>query len=243
MLPSRSSVPSHGYNRRLIAETGAIPIGTQLIQDTFPFEVKDTKNCFAEDVNGKEQPVMKIKGLISLGDHENANGRVYGTKSVLRPAIEQIMDDIGARQVLGEFDHPETAKIHLDRASHLMTKVWMEGHKVYGEAEVLHRLPFGACLRGLFEHKIRVGISSRGVGDMELVESGGKEIYRISEGYTIITWDVVAEPSVTGAIMNISEGLSKKIAPLKKQRGMMPKAVYESKLVQEINKYFDLKPY
>lgn len=242
----QSTVKSrHGrINRGLIAETGIIPAGLQLIRDSFRFDVVDKKNVVKEDrQTGGEMPVMIVKGLIQQGNTENANGRYYSTKDVLIPAVEDIQEDLASRAVLGECDHPQDAKIHLDRVSHLITKVWMEGNKVYGEAEILHKLPFGALIRGLFEHKARVGISSRGVGDMELTESNGREIYNVLGGYTFVTWDIVAEPSVSGAILNINEGLVKKLRPIQQQqrRNPLSQQAYNNLLVKEIDKYFGLK--
>lgn len=243
MLPSRRSAHiANGYtiNRGIIAETGVIPTGLQLIQDTFPFSVIERKNAMVEDVNGREVPVMRVTGLIQMGDQENANHRYYCTNSVLAPAVNSIQEDVSKRAVMGEFDHPADAKIHLDRVSHLMTKVWMDGRKVYGEAEVLHKLPCGACLRGLFEHKVRVGISSRGVGDMEVMERKGQQVYKVMPGYSFVTWDAVAEPSVNGAILNIQEGLSKRLRPIKESKNKFSPEAYQNMLVSEIEKYFDL---
>jgi len=227
-------------NRTLIAETGIIPAGLQLIRDTSSFQVIEAKTAIKEGIGGREEPVMKISGLIQNGDTENANGRFYSTRDVLEPAVRGIQEDVSGRAVPGEFDHPSDAKIHLDRISHLMTKVWMDGKKVYGEAEVMHRLPCGAMLRGLFEHKMRVGISSRGVGDMEVVEHNGHDVYRVMPGYAFVTWDIVAEPSVHGAILNIQEGVNKRIRPLQKQRQLLGEDAYQKMLVNEINDYFDL---
>lgn len=238
MIPSRGS-SRRRIDRRLIAETGIIPAGYSLLQDTYSFKVLDKKNTVSEDRHGN--PVMRITGLIQMGDMENANGRVYGASEVLAPAVKDIQEDISDRSVMGEYDHPADAKIHLDRVSHLMTKIWMEGKKVYGEAEVLHKLPLGACLRGLFEHKVQVGISSRGVGDMEIVEHNGKDIYRVLPGYSFVTWDVVAEPSVSGAVLNISEGLNRKVRPIQEKKHLFKPEVYQDMLVKEINKYFGLK--
>lgn len=238
MLPTRrTSMPR--FNRGLIAETGMIPAGCQLIQDTFPFKVLDKKTV-VEDINGVSQPVTRVTGLFQLGDKENANGRFYPTRDVLQPAVQQIQEDVAARAVMGEYDHPADAKIHLDRASHLITKIWMEGRKVFGEADVLHLLPCGAMLRGLFEHKVRVGISSRGVGDMEVQENGGHEIYRVMPGYSFVTWDAVAEPSVGGAILNIAEGLNRRLKPVHRSRSQFSPTVYQDMLVREINSFFDL---
>jgi hypothetical protein len=133
------------------------------------------------------------------------------------------------------------AKIHLDRVSHLITKIWMDGRKVYGEAEILHKLPLGACLRGLFEHKARVGISSRGVGDMEVVESRGQQVYRVMPGYSFVTWDAVAEPSVSGAILNIQESILKRVRPIHENKGRFSQQLYDDMLVKAINDYFGLK--
>lgn len=239
MINSRASRLQ--LNRGMIAETGVIPAGMKLIRDTFSFDVIEKKNIVVEGRDGKELPAMRVSGLIQMGDRENANGRFYSTSEVLRPAVNNIQEDIKARAVMGEYDHPADAKIHLDRVSHLMTKVWMDGRKVYGEAEILHNLPCGACLRGLFEHKVRVGISSRGVGDMEMVENSGKELYRVMPGYAFVTWDAVAEPSVSGAILNIQEGLNNRLRPIKQSRARFSPEVYEGKLVKEINKFFGLK--
>ncbi len=227
--------------RRLIAETGQLPDGMKLIRDTFNFKVLDKKDVVVEDVNGKEQKVMKVTGLFQEGDKPNANMRTYGTREVLRPAVEAIQKDVERRAVLGEYDHPSDAKIHLDRVSHVITKLWIEGKKVYGEAEVLHKLPLGACLRGLFEHKVEVGISSRGVGDMEIQESNGREYYRVMPGYAFVTWDAVAEPSVSGAILNIQESLQKRTKPIHENKARFSKDIYQAMLVREINDFFGLK--
>lgn len=228
-------------NRRLIAETGDIPAGMRLIRDSFPFKVVDTKNIVSEDAHGREMPVMKVTGLFQLGDTQNANGRIYPTAEVLAPAVRAIQEDVSRRAVMGEFDHPSDAKIHLDRVSHLLTKVWLEGKKVYGEAEILHRQPCGAALRGLFEHKVQVGISSRGVGDMEMVERNGQELYHVMPGYAFVTWDAVAEPSVGGAILNIQESINRRIKPLKSQLTKIGEEAYNQLLVKEINRFFGLK--
>ena len=71
----------------------------------------------------------------------------------------------------------------------------MEGTKVYGEAEILEDMPFGKQLATLLRHGT-IGISSRGIGDMEIRDNGGQELYFVTEGYRFVTWDAVAEPSV-----------------------------------------------
>jgi len=247
MLPSRRSGrllnEDRGIivDRKLIAETGVIPVGLQLIRDTFPFKVIERKNAVSEDVNGNPVHVMKVTGLFQEGDKHNANNRLYESREVLAPAVKQIQEDVSHHAVMGEFDHPADAKIHLDRVSHLITKICMDGRKVYGEAEVLHKLPCGACLRGLFEHKVRVGISSRGVGDMEVVENKGQQTYRVMPGYSFVTWNAVAEPSVSGAILhNMQESLNRRLRPIKESRNRFSSEAYQNLLVKEIEGFFGL---
>lgn len=228
------------YNRGLIAQTGYLPEGTQLIQDVFPMKVVKRENVMTEGYNGRERPVMRITGLIQQADFQNANGREY-PYPVLSNAVRNIQEDVGRRAVMGELDHPSDAKIHLDRVSHLMTKVWMDGKKVYGEAEILESQPCGAMLKGLFESNVQVGISSRGVGDMEVMEHNGQERYIVSDGFAIVTWDTVAEPSVSGAVMKLMEG---KLRPIRcalnteARKGLISKETIESVLVNEIKRLF-----
>jgi len=227
-------------NRGLIAETGIIPMGLKFISDSYSFKPIKMEKSIAEGKGGQEVTTFKITGLFQEADKENANGRIY-PRGVISKAVEAVQEDVKRRAVLGEFDHPADAKIHLDNVSHLITKVWMDGAKVYGEAEVLDSQPKGLCLRGLFEQKVQPGISSRGVGDMEVKESNGEEYYEVLPGYTFVTWDVVAEPSVSGATLNVMEGLNRVLSPLQKAKPKLRKETYEKALVTEIKSYFSIK--
>jgi len=133
------------------------------------------------------------------------------------------------------------AKIHLDRCSHLITKLWMDGNKTYGEAEILDNQPYGAALRGLFERKCRIGISSRGVGDMEARDlSEGKQVYYVLPGYSYVTFDAVAEPSVQGATLSVMESIKKKTKPIKEayNKNLLDNEEYERLLVEAIHDLF-----
>jgi len=189
-------------NRTYITQTGDIK-GHQLICDTFPLKLMRNE-VVTESVNGVKQKVLKLGGRFQMADELNANQRIY-PQTVLEQAVEQIQDDIKARGVLGEYEHPVDAKIHLERVSHLISKLWMEGREVFGECEVLERLPFGKQLRGLIESNVRIGISSRGVGDMESSLHEGEECYKVLPGYAFVTFDCVADASVPGATLTVKE--------------------------------------
>lgn len=235
-------------NRGLIAETGELPPGYKLIRDSYALKLMDRKNVIGEDMHGKKVPVMKVTGLFQEAEKPNANGRVY-PRDVLSEATSILQPDMERRAVYGEYDHPQDAKIHLDRISHLVTKAWMDGNRIFGEAEILDNQPHGACLRGLFERKCQVGISSRGVGDMEMRESAGKSHYYVLPGYMFVTWDAVAEPSVNGANLSVMEALRRhtkaiqeSIQTAKKSNNLLSKETYERALVEEIHKFFGTTP-
>jgi hypothetical protein len=193
----------YGISRQSVSQTGNVG-NHQLICDTFPLKITRKDRVMKEDVHGDKVSVLRIGGQLQRAGRPNANGRIYPT-NVLRQAVEEIQEDVNSRRVLGEFDHPPDAKIHLDRVSHLITKLWMEGDTVFGECEVLEHTTHGRQLKALFEANVNIGISSRGVGDMESTIHEGEEYYQVLPGYTFVTFDIVAEPSVYGSYMSVLE--------------------------------------
>jgi hypothetical protein len=93
--------------------------------------------------------------------------------------------------VLGEVDHPDDLKVNLDRVSHMITQMWMEGPNGYGKMKILPT-PMGNLIRTMLESGVKLGVSSRGSGNVD--DYSGK----VSD-FEIITVDVVAQPSAPGA--------------------------------------------
>ena len=202
-----------------------------LIQDVMPLKILRRDRVMSEGVDGKKRPVLRVGGQFQYANRPNANGRIYPTV-VLEDAVKRLQEDIKQRRVLGEFDHPPDAKIHLDRVSHLITKLWMEGDVVYGEAEVLENTIMGSQLKALLESGVNVGISSRGVGDMETTIHEGEEYYKVLDGYSFVTFDMVAEPSVQGSFMSVLE--SKNRDAIRQVKNRRKQA--EKNLIEEIKR-------
>ncbi len=236
--------PRYSFNRGLIGTTGIIPEGVQLLQDVYPLKVLDTKKALTESANGRgERGVTRITGIFQEAEKQNANGRIY-PYSVMREAIQDIQEDVQNRCVWAEFDHPSDAKIHMDRISHLITKLWMEGNKVIGEAEIIDELPYGHQLKTLLRHG-SVGISSRGIGDIEVREGRNGEEYIVTEGFRLVTFDAVAEPSVSGARLNIVEGKMRPLRQVSKPApiqgsGLLESKHYEKMIIDEFNRHLGL---
>lgn len=232
------------FNRSEIAQGGKVPTGYSLIRDTTSMRVIKKENVIVEGIDGREERALSIESLLQRGNAVNENTRYYDMDTVLSPAVKQIKEDIVKRCVMGEFDHPDSLRVNLDRVSHLMTDIWEDGKEVYGKAEILHRTPHGAALRGLLEHDVQVGISSRGAGQLTEQRVDGTPIILVNEGFRFITWDVVAKPSVSDAILQIAEGLNFTLKPITGQAPKlvkkMGKQAYQNLLVKEINNFFSL---
>ena len=133
------------------------------------------------------------------------NGRVYGRK-LYEDQIRRLEEKMGKRRCYGELDHPADGKTKLQRASHLITKLWFEGDTVMGEAEILNT-PNGKILKNLFNDGCGVGISSRGFGTTTPGMKKGTE--EVNTDFVLKTFDFVADPASKEAYPNIfaeSEG-------------------------------------
>jgi hypothetical protein len=141
------------------------------------------------DKGGKD---LYMKGICIQGGVRNANQRVYPVTEIGK-AVETLNDQItGGYSVLGEVDHPEGLNINLDRVSHMITNMWMDGPNGYGKLKILPT-PMGNLVKTMLESGVKLGVSSRGSGNVR--EDGSGEV----SDYEIITVDIVAQPSAPGA--------------------------------------------
>jgi len=143
-----------------------------------------------ENDNGSKD--LYLKGICIQGGVRNANQRVYPVTEISR-AVNTLNDQIkGGYSVLGEVDHPEGLNINLDRVSHMITDMWMDGPNGYGKLKVIPT-PMGQLVQTMINNGVKIGVSSRGSGNVK--EDGSGEV---SE-FEIITVDSVAQPSAPGA--------------------------------------------
>ena len=150
----------------------------------------DQANIVLENANeGKD---LYLKGIMIQGGVRNANQRVYPVNEIGR-AVKTLNDQIsGGYSVLGEVDHPEGLNINIDRVSHMITECWMDGDNGYGKLKILPT-PMGNLVKTMLESGVKLGVSSRGSGNV--AEDGSNTV----SDFEIITVDVVAQPSAPGA--------------------------------------------
>ena len=143
---------------------------------------------------------LYMKGIFIQGGVRNHNERVYPVHEIEK-AVGTLNEQIkGGYSVLGEVDHPDDLKINLDRVSHMITDMWMDGPNGFGKLKILPT-PMGKLVETMLESGVKLGVSSRGSGNVS--ESDGKV-----SGFEIVTVDVVAQPSAPQAYPTaIYEGL------------------------------------
>lgn len=137
-----------------------------------------------------EKGLIRFRGKFQEADAVNKNKRSYPF-TVLDENLQRLSEIVKRRGLIGELDHPQDSIIHFKEASHVVTKLWWDGRVMMGEGEILSTAA-GRQLKALISDGIRVGISSRGVGNGRTNESG---ILVIDRGYKLITFDAVADPS------------------------------------------------
>ena len=142
--------------------------------------------------SAEEGKNLYMKGICIQGGVRNANQRVYPVNEIGRAVNTLNYQIAGGYSVLGEVDHPEGLNINLDRVSHMITEMWMDGPNGYGKLKILPT-PMGQLVKTMLESGVKLGVSSRGSGNVKEDGSG-----QVSE-FEIITVDIVAQPSAPGA--------------------------------------------
>ena len=151
----------------------------------------DQAKVTLESIGEGSEKDLYLKGICIRGGVKNANQRIYPV-SEIGNAVKTLKDQIdGGYSVLGEVDHPDDLKVNLDRVSHMITDMWMDGPNGFGKMKILPT-PMGNLVKTMLQSGVKLGVSSRGAGEVN--ESTGEV-----NGFEIITVDVVAQPSAPGA--------------------------------------------
>ena len=160
----------------------------------------DNANIIVESEGEGSKKSLYMKGIFIQGGVKNANERVYPV-SEIENAVETLNKQIQeGYSVLGEVDHPDDLKINLDRVSHMITSMWMDGANGFGKLKILPT-PMGKLVETMLESGVKLGVSSRGSGNVD------DRTGHVSD-FEIVTIDVVAQPSAPNAYPTaVYEGL------------------------------------
>ena len=169
------------------------------LRESLTFEAAKLELLEEEGAPGGAKDLF-LKGICIEGGVENHNKRTYPIREIAK-AVNQINETLKKGQsVLGEVDHPEDLKINLDRVSHMIQNMWMDGNCGYGKLKILPT-PMGNLVKTMLQSGVKLGVSSRGSGNVS--DHSGE----VSD-FEIVTVDIVAQPSAPHAYPTaVYEGL------------------------------------
>ena len=158
----------------------------------YEFITYDTARAqlFEEENKSTGHKDLCMKGVFIQGDVRNQNQRVYPAREIAKAVNEMTKKIQATNGIFGEGDHPEELSINIDRISHVISEVWMEGADGYGKLKVLET-PIGNIVKTLLKSGVKLGVSSRGSGN---VGDDGT----VSD-FEIVTVDIVVQPSAPDA--------------------------------------------
>lgn len=174
-------------------------------------QVSDADMVEEAGINGVKEKHWYLKGIFMQGEIENLNGRIY-PRSEIEYAVNQLKEKIDLFKekkgpaLMGELDHPDTLVVNLDKVSHTIDEIYMDGNNGAGKMKILGKVPCGKIVEGFLEEGIPLGVSTRGSGNVD-------DYTNIVSDFDIITIDIVATPSAMDARPTaIYEQLSKNSA-------------------------------
>lgn len=145
------------------------------------------------EATGQKEKTYKLKGIFSTIGVKNRNGRVY-SRELWEREVKSYQNELesGSINTLMEFEHPPRTEVDMMQAVAKMTKLYIQGNYVMGEAVILNNEK-SKQLKCLIDNGVKISVSSRGVGT---VENG------VVTDFKLITYDIVPNPSDFNATMN-----------------------------------------
>jgi len=140
---------------------------------------------------------LYIKGPYMMAEQVNRNKRYYPTDELRREIARYKKDMVNENRSMGELNHPTTAEVDLERACHMVTDMWQEGNMFYGKSKVLST-PCGQIVKSLVNDGVKVGMSSRALGQLTEEKSG---VNKVSD-MKLVAIDCVSDPSCPKAFVN-----------------------------------------
>ncbi len=143
-----------------------------------------------------------IQGPFMQADTLNRNKRVYPKSTLLNEVTRYSKEYVQNNRAFGELNHPSGPTVNLDRVSHIIKELNVNGSDVYGKAKIMET-PMGKIVKNLIDEGAKLGVSSRGMGSLKQ-RNGYNEV---QPDFMLSAVDIVADPSAPGAFVNgIMEG-------------------------------------
>ena len=165
-------------------------------------ELSENVQYLVEQKEGKKE--FYIQGVFMEMETKNRNNRVYKAEHTIPVVEKYIEEQVKNNRAYGELGHPQGPSINLDRVSHMIKELKVDGNQIIGKAKIMET-PMGNIVRNLIQEGAGLGVSSRGMGS--LVEKDG--VMEVQNDFHLATaGDIVADPSAPNAfVQGIMEGV------------------------------------
>jgi len=186
-------------------------------------QVTDTIKLLVEEDKKTKEKNYFITGVFMQAETANRNNRVYPIEIIKREVDKYNTDFIKQNRSLGELCHPDSPTINLERVSHLIKELKLDGNNVVGKAKILDT-PYGKIAKNLMNEGVKLGVSSRGLGSLK---ENGNGIKEVQEDFSLAAIDLVADPSAPEAFV---EGI------LENKEWIYESGVWKAKEVEQYKK-------
>ena len=192
-----------------ILEEGDTGFGILIEHDAGFINSEINKDILNENFELKPNEPVLVNCILQKWGVKNKNGRIY-PKEVLQPQVNLYQELVNTNSAVSEADHPDSSIISLQNISHMITKMWWgkneQENVLYGQLKLIVSpgyIKFGIVsvigdkIVLYLQNKIKLGISSRGVGTLK--EINGENL--VQDDFELIGFDLVATPSTPGAFL------------------------------------------
>lgn len=163
-------------------------------------EMNEEVELIIESNEGKKN--YFIEGVFMQAETKNRNGRIY-PMNVLEPKVNEYNTKfIKENRAFGELNHPKGPTVNLDRVSHIVKDLQVEGNNFKGKAKIMET-PMGKIVQNLMDEGARLGVSTRGMGSLKQMNG----VNMVQPDFMLAAVDIVADPSAPDAFVDgIMEG-------------------------------------
>jgi hypothetical protein len=153
---------------------------------------------YLTEQNDEGEKSYYIEGIFMQAEKPNRNGRIY-PKEVLEKEVNRYNKEyVKKNRAYGELGHPQGPTINLERMSHLIKEIKVDGNNFIGRAKIMDS-PYGNIVKNLIKEGASLGVSSRGMGSLKR-KNGINEVQK--DFYLATAADIVADPSAPDAFVN-----------------------------------------
>ena len=167
-------------------------------------EHTETVNYLIEEDKETGQKNYNLEGVFLQADIKNRNGRIYPVDVLDKEVKRYVKENVKKNRAYGELGHPDSPTINLDRVSHMIKDLKLEGKNFVGKAKIMDT-PYGKIVKSLIDEGASLGVSSRGMGSLKTTKDGSSEVQK--DFMLATAADIVADPSAPDAfVRGVMEG-------------------------------------